>query len=135
MNTIETIRAKIERLLEFDKEVKTDYYIGRRDAKIEILAILDTLPEQPAGKGLEKAAEEYAENTWLSGENWADAARRTFKAGAEWMAAQGVNHELEVKADAGGYPYIDKAFELYDYTDEKNIFNPGDKVIVQIRKK
>lgn len=57
------------------------------------------------------------------------------KAGAEWMMKQGVNHELEVKADAGGYPYIDKTFELYDYTEDKPIFNPGDKVIVNIRKK
>lgn len=58
-----------------------------------------------------------------------------FIAGAEWMAAQGVNHKLEVKADAGGYPYIDKTFELYDYAEEKPIFNPRDIVIVNIRKK
>lgn len=38
---------------------------------------------------LDEAAEKYAEDIWLAGENWGDAARRTFKAGAEWMAGQG----------------------------------------------
>lgn len=37
---------------------------------------------------LDEAAGKYAEDTWLVGDNWGDAARRTFKAGAEWMAGK-----------------------------------------------
>ena len=58
----------------------------------------------------------------------------SFKTGAVWMAGQGESREVEVKEDAGGYPYI-PCIELYDYDKEEPLFNPGDKVVVQIRKK
>ena len=58
-----------------------------------------------------------------------------FKAGAVWMAGQGWSRELEVKEDAGGYPYIDKHIELYDYDTDEPLAKKGDKVVVQIRKK
>jgi hypothetical protein len=51
------------------------------------------------------------------------------------MAGQGEIREVEVKEDAGGYPYIDKHFELYDYDKDEPLFKAGDKVVVQIRKK
>lgn len=57
-----------------------------------------------------------------------------FKAGAEWMAGQGETLEVEVKEDAGGYPYI-PSIELYDYDKDEPLSKPGDKVVVQIRKK
>ena len=44
------------------------------------------------------------------------------------------SRELEVKEDAGGYPYIDKHIELYDYDTDTPLAKKGDKVIVQIRK-
>lgn len=48
MTNTELIRQEIERLLKFDREVKTDYYIGRRDAEKEILDFIDSLQhEQP----------------------------------------------------------------------------------------
>lgn len=47
------------------------------------------LSEPSLPSNLDEAAEKCAEDTWLAGENWGDAARRTFKAGAEWMAGQG----------------------------------------------
>lgn len=62
MNIKETIRAKIERMLEFDKDVKTNYYIGRRDAEMEILALFDTLPEQPVEGVEEEIKRYYADN-------------------------------------------------------------------------
>ncbi|MBO7509973.1 MAG: hypothetical protein J6T35_02210 [Bacteroidales bacterium] len=114
---------------------------------------LDELPE-----GLDEAAEEYArlddEGVWKDGGKY-----KGFIAGAEWQKVQdqktielaeehamlaGMNKmeqqmlenavERAVKVDAGGYPYID-AIELFDYTEDKPIFNPGDIVIVNIRKK
>ena len=60
---------------------------------------------------------------------------QTFKAGAEWMAGQGWSRELEVEEDAGGYPYIDKHIELYDYDTDTPLAKKGDKVVVHIRKK
>lgn len=57
------------------------------------------------------------------------------KFGAKWMAEQGWSIELEVKEDAGGYPYIDKHIELYDYDTDTPFAKKGDKVIMQIRKK
>lgn len=57
-----------------------------------------------------------------------------YQAGAEWMAGQGSSREVEVKEDAGGYPYI-PSIELYDYDKDEPLFKPGDKVVVQIRKK
>lgn len=52
--------------------------------------------------------------------------------GAEWMAGQGETREVEVKEDAGGYPYI-KKIELYDYDKEEPLFKAGDKLIVQLK--
>lgn len=43
--------------------------------------------------------------------------------------------EIEVKEDAGGYPYIDIHIELYDYDTDTPLAKKGDKVIVQVRKK
>ena len=43
---------------------------------------------------MEEAAKAYAGDVWLQGENWQDAARRTFIAGAEWMRSLAVAREL-----------------------------------------
>lgn len=79
-------------------------------------------------------AKELAYKTWSEGDNWSDAAIKTFKAGAEWMAGQGETREVDVKEDAGGYPFISK-IELYDYDKDEPLFKASDKVVVQIRKK
>ncbi|MBO7509972.1 MAG: hypothetical protein J6T35_02205 [Bacteroidales bacterium] len=58
MNTIETIRAEIERL---DKHyiVCEEYDCGWNNALNAISKFLDTLPEQPASEGLEEEARKY----------------------------------------------------------------------------
>lgn len=118
--------VKIEPAAGFDWDCVNVYHEGKLVGQYVKPKEEKKLPES-----LDEAAEEYEEEygKYLYGLSTA------FKSGAEWMAAQGVNYELEVKTDAGGYPYIDKTFELYDYTEDKPIFNPGDKVIVNIRKK
>ena len=83
-------------------------------------------------KGLDEAAEDFAKR---QGIELVPFARKFFKAGAKWMAEQGWSRELEVKEDAGGYPYIDKHIELYDYDTDTPFAKKGDKVIVQIRKR
>ena len=57
-----------------------------------------------------------------------------YKAGAEWMAEQGVSMEYEVEDKClelgyGSLPGLDPIINLSDS------FKPGDKVVVQIRKK
>ena len=61
-------------------------------------------------------------------------AQECFKAGAEWMAGQGISQEETVENKALGLGYgvlsgIDPIINL------PNSFCPGEKVIVQIRKK
>lgn len=83
---------------------------------------------------LDETAEEYAENdSYGEPDRVFTAAFMGFKAGAEWMAGQGQTLDVEVKKDAGGYPYI-PCIELYDYDKDEPLSKPGDKVIIQIRK-
>ena len=42
--------------------------------------------------------------------------------------------DVEVKVDAGGYPYIDKTIELYDYDKDVPFAKAGEKVKVIIMK-
>ena len=56
-----------------------------------------------------------------------------YKAGVKFQAEQGYIREVEVKEDAGGYPYINE-IELYDYDNDKPLAKKGDKVRIQITK-
>jgi hypothetical protein len=42
--------------------------------------------------------------------------------------------DVEVKVDAGGYPYIDKTIELYDYDKDIPLAKAGEKVKVLVIK-
>lgn len=133
---INKIKAEIERRIE-------EYNIqSRAGAELaDLLSFIESLEkEQP--QGLDEAAEEYKqrENDLgglydNEGNIYESAINEAFKSGAKWMAEQGWSRELEVKEDAGGYPYIDKHIELYDYDTDAPLAKKGDKVIVQIRKK
>ena len=131
MDTISKIKAEIERLIKKDNYETFDVPA--------LLEFLDTLEEQ-APKGLDEAAEEYEKESLASKFPTRDQSLTKadiiyiFKAGAEWMAWQGETFESVVLRDAGGYPYI-PPIEMYDYENEKAKYNPGDKVIVNIRKK
>ena len=61
-----------------------------------------------------------------------------FKAGAEWVAKQGVSYETELGWEIDGdraFPELDPPVEdLLMPSDISLNFNDGDKVIVQIRK-
>lgn len=46
---------------------------------------------KPSLLNLDDAAEEFASKAWIHGSVWYEASKNTFKAGAEWMAAQGVS--------------------------------------------
>lgn len=95
MTIIETIKAKVERLkrqlirgacaaqIEMETNCKEEAYD-------EVLAILDTLEEQPACEGLEEAARLYAglchDREMEYDSYWHDV--DTFKAGAKWQKEQ-----------------------------------------------
>lgn len=92
------------------------------------------LSQSSLPSNLDEAAEKYSENILANNEDLQDAIEDAFKAGAGWMAGQGETIEVEVKEDAGGYPYI-PSIELYDYDKDEPLSKPGDEVVVQIRKK
>lgn len=88
------------------------------------------LSKPPFPSVLNEAAEEYAENILAGGEDMFDAIADGFKAGAEWMAKQGVTTEQIVGRTPLNGPNGITVF-LYDFDG----FEAGDKVVVQIRKK
>lgn len=88
-------------------------------------------------QGLDEAAEEYEAN--LDGSNYQDSGYTdndmvmAFKAGAKWMAGQGYTKEETVYFER----LCDENRVMVDLgwgEPERGGFNPGDKVIVQIRK-
>ena len=109
--------------------------------RIEAIEMAISALSQPSlPSNLDEAADTFnredAARIWdYEGKTEGEIVEAAFKAGAEWMAGQGETREVEVKEDAGGYPYIDKHFELYDYDKDEPLFKAGDKVVVQIRKK
>lgn len=58
--------------------------------------------------------------------------RKAFKAGAEWMAGQGWHEEAVIK---GSYDVVWLNYNVELPIDLAKYFKPGDKVVVQIRKK
>ena len=56
------LRAKIKNSLEFDERIQTNFYIGRRDAERNILALLDSLQQEQPEVDLEKEIDECAKS-------------------------------------------------------------------------
>jgi hypothetical protein len=59
-----------------------------------------------------------------------------FIAGANWQKEYMMKDALDavVKIDAGGYPYVDRTIELYDYEQDIPLAKRGDKVKVIVIK-
>ena len=91
-------------------------------------SVLPFKREQP--QELDEAAEEYAENdAYGEPDRVFTAAMMGFKAGAKWMAEQGISFEGEVNDDE----FVDSEHGILHCKDIS--FSNGDKVILQIRKK
>lgn len=89
----------------------------------------DLPKEEPASEELDEAAKRYAtEGDEISGLHIIDEEVEAFNAGANWqkekLMAKAV--DIEVKVDAGGYPYIPQ-IELYDYDKDEPLAKEGDK--------
>lgn len=90
-----------------------------------IMGLTDSLPSFPSN--LDEAAEEYFEQYNYMPKGFVINA---FKAGAEWMAGQGVTKEAVI-----GMATKDIELNVSGQVLDKLELGPGDKVIVQIRKK
>lgn len=101
-------------------------YPGRITEALKIA--LEALSDPPLPSNLEEAADYYASKSWVYGGVFHEAAKNTFKAGAEWMASQGETAEVGYWNQRGLSLRLDQSLEKLGYKD-------GDKVIVQIRKK
>lgn len=93
---------------------------------MRMAAKLLSQPQPSLPSNLDEAAEEYcSDNTPLGA-----TCRACFRDGAEWMAGQGVTKEVVIGM-ATEEIFINVSKQALDDLD----LRPGDKVIVQIRKK
>ena len=101
---------------------------------VSTLQHLACIIEQPSlPSNLDEAAEEYADSMGLKG---FDKVRTIsdFKAGAEWMAGQGIYADAEV-CKLAEHAWVTPIDEKQLRRDLYDNFVAGDEVIVQIRKK
>lgn len=146
MNNIEKIRQEIERRREANKRqylssnggMSWQRMCGEEDCLVELLAFIDSLPEEKPSEDLEEAADEYADKhgfrvPYDGSNNYYDdvdvkASKEGFLAGAEWALNQGVK--------ATGI--ISPRGIIYDNNIGYRLFleryHNGDKVEVQVRK-
>lgn len=92
MSNIDKIRQEIERRRDickciFERDSDT-YYQGKSVAYGEVLAFIDSLPEEKPSEDLEKAADDYVCRTTCDTDDGPSVgmAKDAFEAGAEWMA-------------------------------------------------
>ena len=122
--------AEIERRIK-ENEVLPHRYI-RLDEDKQLLSFITSLQqEQPSlPSGLDEAAEKYSENILANNEDLQDAIEDAFKAGAEWMEGQGITKEAVI-----GMATEEIFIKVSEQTLDELDLRPGDKVVVQIRKK
>ena len=136
MTTIDKIRAEIDRRYEENREKARydDYYRGMNDGLDLFESFLDTL-EEPASEDLEdclelnEAAGEYERNNRCSVLGNVDIID-AFKAGAKWLAGQGLTQVCRVKADydSHGADYGVRFLRI-DLPDDTPV---GEEIIVKI---
>lgn len=134
--TIEEARLTLQEnfgLLSFE-------YPGRITEALKVA--LEALSQPSLPSNLDEAAEEYVKDYGFTEDDYKREriiAEEHFKAGAEWMAEQYKTlgeTEIYLEDDGGEAPYTQEWLDLA--TTEFAVpegFKPGDKVIVQIRKK
>lgn len=103
MNKIEKIKAEIERQRGFIEglfiEGDNSFYDGQDDAYNQLLAFIDSLPEEKPSEDLEEAAEIYCHDMGLDAEDNGTAWEETkddFIAGAKWMKERMIKDAAEV---------------------------------------
>lgn len=100
------------------------------------LEALDCILSQPSlPSDLDEAAEKYSENILANNEDLQDAIEDAFKAGAEWMAGQGVTEEYDVDEDGIFLDSDSLGVCLMAYPPSELDCEEGDSIVIQIRKK
>lgn len=105
---------------------------GRRFCWHQVELIPEPIDEfKPSSlpSNLDEAADAYSENILANGEDMFDAIADGFRAGAEWMAGQGVTKEAVI-----GMATEEISINVFQQTLDELDLCPGDKVVVQIRK-
>ena len=59
-------------------------------------------------------------------------AKRFYEIGRNYLMKDAI--DTIVKVDAGGYPYVDRTIELYDYDEDVPLAKKGDKVKIVVIK-
>ena len=128
-----------ERLLEEAHEndecaSTTGYWDGYKDCADGLLRELGDMQEELVSEDLHIAAKEYA-NSITEKAGYRIQIRRAVVYGAQWQKEQlmAKTVDVEVKVDAGGYPYIPQ-IELYDYCEDIPLAKEGDKYKVVLIK-
>lgn len=124
MTDKEKIIAYIDKLLE---KYPKNYYL------LTVAEFIDSLPKEPVSEGLgeyiNKLSKQFPE---VSFAKLSRIAVRVVKWKEQQMMAKAV--DAVVKIDAGGYPYVDRTIELYDYDKDIPLAKRGDKVKILVIK-
>lgn len=107
------------------KTIITSLQQEQPDIENDIVGMNPSLPSN-----LDEAAKEYMRNYIPFDQCDSRDIIRTFKAGAEWLAGQGVTMEAVI-----GMATEEISINVSQQTLDKLNLCPGDKVVVQIRKK
>ena len=142
---LELTKAEIERRI---NKLSKSFYTPDTPCGIalqthkEMLSYINSVSEEPVSEDLEEAIGKYCSNpdnfaTWIGGDETDDIRLiiKAIKFGAQWKEQQMMTKavDVEVKVDAGGYPYIPQ-IELYDYVEDIPLAKKGDKYKVVLIK-
>ena len=110
-----------------------------------LLRELEDMQKEPISEEFEKALAEEWQGYVDRGAATVDALEdntqelafaKGFYRGANWQKEQFLAKAIDtvVKIDAGGYPYVDRTIELYDYDKDIPLAKRGDKVKILVIK-
>ena len=136
MTDKEKIREEVEKRYEYWKEKESNSHSIESEIRMSecqhLLLMFDSLQEEPASEDLGDYINELSKQfPEVSFAKLSRIAVRVAKWQKEQMMAKAI--DVEVKVDAGGYPYIPQ-MELYDYDKDIPLAKEGDKYKVVLIK-
>ena len=127
MTDKEKIRAEIERRL-----AGNNLYVYSRTEYADLLSFIDSMQEEPVSEiDFEQELYKYFGQVkdFTLGMR---IAKRFYEIGRNYLMKDAI--DTVVKVDAGGYPYVDRTIELYDYDKDIPLAKKGDKVKIVVIK-
>jgi hypothetical protein len=135
MIDIEKLKKEIKGRIR--KNVYLDYHEGYNDALKRTISIIESMEEESVSEDLEKEIINYIGFPQEVDEDISTTMmRKAARHFANWQKEQMMKDavDVKVKVDAGGYPYIDRVIELYDYEKDIPLAKAGDKVKLLVLK-